>query len=546
MQGKFDFDWLVIGSGFGGSVSALRLAEKGYRVGVLECGRRYRDEDFAESGWQLGRSVWAPALGLKGILRLVPFRDVFAASGAGVGGGSIVYANTLYRAKPEFFANPQWAPLRPWDDILRPHYDTAERMLGVQTVPFDSANQQLIREMAQHFGTEHTFMRTPCAVFFGPAGQTVDDPYFGGDGPARTGCTRCGACMVGCRVGAKNTLLKNYLWFAEKHGAQILPEHQAVDVVPLGAADGSEGYCVTTQRPGAWLFNGRRTFTARGVVFAAGALGTNRLLASCKHGGSLPALSDRLGELVRTNSESILTVRLPEDRRTWNDVAISCSVHVDHDTHIEFVTYGRHADSMSFVYTMLVGRGTRVTRPLLWLGSIVRHPIAWLKTLWPVGWSRRMVMLLVMQALDNAIALRAKPRWFGRGVRLHTEQDRDRPNPTFIAAGNAAAKWLAGHTGGIAQSSLFEALGNIPTTAHLLGGAVIGADSRSGVVDGDLRVFGYRNLLVCDGAAMPANPGVNPSLTITALAEHAMSRVPPAQQTRETQPPAPPPGAARA
>jgi cholesterol oxidase len=242
----------------------------------------------------------------------------------------------------------------------------------------------------------------------------------------------------------------------------------------------------------------------------------------------LPRISDRLGELVRTNSESILTVRLPEDRKTWNDVAISCSVHVDHDTHIEFVNYGRNGDFLSLLYTVLVGKGSRLTRPLRWLGSIVRHPLQWLKTLWPVGWSRRMVMLLVMQALDNAIALRARKRWFGRGYRLVTEQNRHKPNPTFIAAGNTAAAWVAEHTGGIAQSNVLEALGNIPTTAHLLGGAVIGADTSQGVIDQHLRVFGYRNLLVCDGAAMPANPGVNPSLTITALAEHAMAQIPPA------------------
>lgn len=527
-NGSFDFDWLVIGSGFGGSVAALRLAEKGYRVGVLERGRRFRDQDFARTTWQLGRFLWAPALGLKGILRLSPFRDVFVASGSAVGGGSVVYANTLYRAKPEFFGNPQWAALAPWAERLAPHYETAERMLGVQTVPFDSVNQQLIRALAQHFGTEGSFCRTPCGVFFGEPGQTVADPYFGGAGPDRTGCTRCGACMVGCRTGAKNTLVKNYLWFAEQRGATVLPGREVRDVAPLGAPDGSDGYRVTTGRPGARLFRQRRVWTARGVVFAGGALGTNELLAHCKLAGSLPRISSRLGELVRTNSESILAVRLPQDRATWNDVAISCSIHVDQATHIELVNYGRHADFMSLLCTVLVGQGNRVTRPLLWLGSIARHPLRWLKTLWPVGWSRRMVMLLVMQSLDNAIALRPRKRWFGRGWRLRTEQDRERPNPTFIAAGNAAALWLAAHTGGIAQSNSLEALANIPTTAHLLGGAVIGADATRGVVDAQLRVFGYRNLLVCDGSAMPANPGVNPSLTITALAEHAMAHIAPA------------------
>jgi cholesterol oxidase len=289
---------------------------------------------------------------------------------------------------------------------------------------------------------------------------------------------------------------------------------------------------VTTQRPGAWFLRDRQTHTTRGVVFAGGSLGTNELLANCKHGGSLPRISDRLGELVRTNSESILTVRLPEDRQTWSDVTASSSVHVDQDTHVEFLTYGPHADFISLLYTVLVGDGNRLTRPLKWISSIVAHPLQWLKTLWPFGWSRQMVMLLVMQALDNAIALRARKRWFGRGYRLTTEQNRDRPNPTYIDIGNRAAQWLARHTGGIAQSNVLEALGNIPTTAHLVGGAVIGADESSGVIDRQLCVFGYKNLLVCDGAAMPANPGVNPALTITALAEYAMAQIPSASPAR--------------
>ncbi|HEX7822021.1 MAG TPA: GMC family oxidoreductase [Sphingobium sp.] len=522
----FDYDWLVIGSGFGGSVSALRLAEKGYRVGVIERGRRYRDEELPQSTSQVRKYFWAPRLGLRGIIRMVIYRHVLSLTQTGVGGGSIIYGGVLYRARPQFFADPQWRALGDWDDLLRPHYDTAERMLGVSTVPFDSPKQQLMREMATHFGTGDSFVRAPSGIFYGEPGKTVADPYFDGAGPDRTGCTRCGACMVGCRTGAINSLEKNYLWFAERRGATIMPEREVIDVIPLGARDGSDGYRVTTRRPGAWWRRDRQVLSAGGVIFAGGALGTNELLANCKQGGSLPLVSDRLGELVRTNSESILNVRLPDDRKIWNDVAASSSVHLDRDTHVEFLTYGLKADSVGLLYTVLVGGGNRVTRPLRWLGRIVRHPGQWLTTLWPVGWSRRMAMLLVMQTLDNAITLRPRKRWFGRGYRLVSAQHPDRPSPASIPIANEAAAWLARHTGGVAQSSMLEALGNIPSTAHILGGAVVGADASSGVVDRQFRIFGYHNLLVCDGASVPANPGVNPALTITAIAEYAMSTIP--------------------
>ena len=525
-----DYDWLVIGSGFGGSVSALRLAEKDYSVGLLEAGRRFRDEDYAESTWDLRRFLWAPALGLRGIFRLTPFKDVFIASGAAVGGGSVVYANTLYRAAPEFFTNPQWAGMNDWAAALAPHYDTAEKMLGVQVVPRESDGQKLLQEVGRHFGVADTFRRTPVGVFFGKAGATVPDPYFGGEGPERTGCTFCGACMVGCREGAKNTLLKNYLWFAEKRGVRIHAEREVVDIRPIGAADGGEGYVVTTERPGAWFRRQRRSFTARGIVLSAGALGTNRLLAKCRLGGSLPRISERLGQLVRTNSESILAVTLPEGvARPWNDVAISASIYPRTDTHIEFVTYGRHGDFMSLLYTLIVGDGSRFTRPLKWVGEVLRHPVRFLKTLWPAGWSRRTVLFLVMQSLDNAISFRAKRGWFG-GVTLATEQDPEKPNPTFIAVANQAAEFLAAKTGGYAQSMVLEAWANVPTTAHILGGAVIGRDASTGVVDAESRLFGYSNFLVCDGSTVPANPGVNPSLTITAMTEYAMSRVPPRER----------------
>ena len=339
--------------------------------------------------------------------------------------------------------------------------------------------------------------------------------------------------MVGCPHNAKNTLPKNYLWLAERAGARITPERTVVDIAPLGAADGSDGYAVTTERTGAWLRRDRRVHTARGVVVAGGALGTNSLLARCKLNGSLPRVSDRLGELVRTNSEAILAVTLPRDAPDMTKrVAISSSVFPDPDTHIETVTYGDAGDAMSALYTLMVGDGSRLTRPVKLLGAAARHPVRLLKLSWPRGWSRRTVIVLVMQSLDNAIALRAR-RTRGGGVRLKTEQDPARPNPTFIPVANQFAAWLAERTGGIAQSSVMEAMANIPTTAHILGGAVIGADASSGVIDARQRVFGYGNLLVCDGSAIPANVGVNPSLTITALAEHAMSHVPAAGAEQE-------------
>ncbi len=529
---KLDFDWLVIGSGFGGSVSALRLAQKGYRVAVVERGRRYRDEDLPKSAWQARRFLWAPSFGLRGIMRNTLFRHVFSSTQTGVGGGSLVYGGVLFRANPAFYEDPQWRGLARWEEVLGPHYATAERMLGVAPTPFDSPALRLTREMGQHFGAEDTFARAPVGVFFGEPGKTVADPYFGGDGPARTGCTRCGSCLVGCRVGAANTLTKNYLWFAEKRGAQILAERELVDLVPIGDPDGRQGYRVSTQRPGSWFGRDRQTHTARGVVFAGGAVGTNALMADCKHRGSLPRLSDRLGKLVRTNSEAVLTVRLAEDRKTWNDIAASSRVIIDGDTQLELLTYGPHADLMSLFFTVLVGDGARPTRIIKWLARVVGHPVQWVRTLWPFGWSRRTMMILAMQPRDNAIVFRARKRLLAGGYRLATQADPDRPAPTYIEVGHRAARWLAERTGGIAQSSIFEAFANIPMTAHVIGGAVIGADVGGAVVDGDLRVFGYQNMIVCDAAALPANPGVNPALTIAALAEHAMAQVPAADQAR--------------
>ncbi len=527
---RFDYDWLVVGSGFGGSVSALRLAERGYRVAVLECGRRFRDQDFAESTWEAAKYYWMPKLGLKGILRLTIFKDVFVASGCGVGGGSLGYANTLYRARPAFYRDRQWAELADWETVLGPHYDEAERMLGVTSYDEDSEADLLLKEYAQQQGFGDTYSKTRVGAFLGEPGRTVPDPYFGGEGPERAGCIRCGSCMVGCRHNAKNTLVKNYLHLAERRGVEILPERNVVDIRPRGAGDGADGYTVTHEQSGAWVRRDRRRLTARGVVVAAGPLGTNRLLFSCKLRGSLPRISDRLGHLVRTNSESILAVTAPDDTRDFTRaVAITSSIFPDPDTHIEPVTYGRGADSQSLLFSLMTEAGTRRDQPLQLALNMLRHPRLALRAMRVRAWSRRTVILLVMQTLDNAMRLRVKRRWPNGNVMLTTEQDPEHPNPDKIPAAYRAAEWMQRKLGGTAQAGFTEAIFSIPLTAHILGGAVIGSGPQTGVIDHRHRVFGYENLLVCDGAAVPANVGVNPSLTITALAECAISHIPPAE-----------------
>ncbi|HYB31782.1 MAG TPA: GMC family oxidoreductase [Solirubrobacteraceae bacterium] len=529
---RHDYDWLVIGSGFGGSTSALRLAERGYRVAVLECGRRFADEDFAKTTWELGRYYWMPKLGLKGIFRLTLFKDVLVASGCGVGGGSLGYANTLYRARPAFYLDPQIVELADWERELAPHYDEAERILGVTTYDRDTAADLLLKEYAHENGFGDTYTKTRVGVFMGEEGQTVPDPFFGGEGPERTGCVRCGQCMIGCRHGAKNTMVKNYLYLAERRGVEIRPERTVTDIRPLGAVDGSDGYAVTHERSGSWLARDRQRLTARGVVLSAGALGTNKLLFSCKLRGSLPNLSDRLGYLVRTNSESILAVTAPaDDRRDFTrGVAITSSIYPDPDTHIEPVTYGQGADSQSLLYALMTEKGGRGNQPLHLLANMARHPILAARATRIRGWSRRTMILLVMQTLDNAIRLKVKRRWPNGNVVLTTEQDPDSPNPDKIPAAYRAADWIQKRIGGTPQAVVTEALLAIPSTAHILGGAVIGRDPESGVIDSDHRVFGYQNLLVCDGSAVPANVGVNPSLTITALTERAMAHLPTASR----------------
>jgi cholesterol oxidase len=524
-----DYDWVVVGSGFGGSVSALRLAEKGYRVAVIECGRRFADEDFAERMSQLRRYLWMPKLGMKGILRLTRFRDVFIMSGSGVGGGSLVYAQTLYRAAPHF--KDDWQKISGAAEDLDEYFTEAERMLGVTPHPRRTGTDRLMAEISKEIGAGDTFRPAPVGVYFGKPGVTAEDPYFGGEGPPRTGCISCGNCVLGCRYNAKNTLPKNYLWFAERLGVEIIPERQVTLIEPIDGADGRAGYRVSTRRSGAWFRKDRRTITAGAVVVAAGALGTNQLLARCKHTGALPQISDRLGHLVRTNSESIPVVTFPDDRGSSDSVAISGSIYPDDRSHVEATTPGVGSDIFSLMYTLLTAGGNRLTRPLKLLGQILRHPLRFSKTLDPRGWSRRTVFLPLMQDAEDSMQFLAKRTLFGR-VRLTTKPSADSPTCSFLPMANEIAERVAEKTGGIAQSSLPEVFGKV-MTAHILGGAVIAVDPSRGVADMHHRVFGYQNLLVCDGAAVPANLGVNPSLTITAMAERAMAAVPAKTTTRE-------------
>ncbi|MEU5691261.1 GMC family oxidoreductase [Actinosynnema sp. NPDC020468] len=516
---KTDYDVVVVGSGFGGSVAALRLTEKGYRVAVLEAGRRFADDEFARTSWDLRRYLWAPALGCYGIQRIHALRNVMVLAGAGVGGGSLVYANTLYRPLKPFFTDRQWAHITDWEAELAPFYDQASRMLGVVENPTTTPSDRVIRQVAADMGVADTYHPTPVGVYFGEPGRPAADPFFGGAGPERTGCTECGACMSGCRVGAKNTLVKNYLYLAERNGAQVLPLTTVTDL--RQAPDGT--WHVGTRRTGGRLRRGRRTITAGQVVLAAGTWGTQQLLHRMKADGVLPALSPRLGELTRTNSESIIGAgrfSVDESRNFSRGVAITSSFHPDEQTHIEPVRYGKGSNAMGLLQTLATDGAKSTPRLLQFLVQAVRHPVRLARLLSVHRWSERTVILLVMQSLDNSITTFSRRGLFGRG--LGSKQGHGEPNPAFIPLGHEANTLAAKHIDGIAGGTWGE-LFNIPLTAHFIGGCPIGVDADSGVIDPYHRVHGYPGLSVVDGAAISANLGVNPSLTIAAQAERAFS-----------------------
>ncbi|MFO0565566.1 MAG: FAD-dependent oxidoreductase [Polyangiaceae bacterium] len=518
-------DFAIIGSGFGGSVSALRLAEKGYRVLVLEKGRRFSRKDFAETNWDLRRWLWNPALGLRGIFQMTFLRHVTVLHGVGVGGGSLVYANTLPTPTDKFFQAASWAHLADWRTELAPHYATARRMLGSTTNPRVTPGDRILGEIADDIGRPDAFHPTEVAVFFGEPGKEVSDPYFGGAGPARTGCTHCGGCMTGCRVGAKNTLDRNYLYLAERAGAEIRSEIEVTHVKPLAGG----GYELQTR--GSFDSSERERVEAERVVFAGGVMGTVPLLLAAKDDeGSLPALSARLGDFVRTNNEALIGVMSPDSPHDFSSgVAITSILHTDEHSHVEPVRYG---PGSSFFRPLMLPHSPK-KHPLsrLWgvLGDLSKKPRRWARAYTTRRMSETTQILLYMRTLEGSLRLRlgrSALTGFARGLVSELSPGTEAPT-AFLPEAADLARRFAEKTGGVVSALFTETMLGIPTTAHILGGACMGKDASEGVIDAQHRVFGYDGLYVIDGSAISANPGVNPSLTITALAERAMTFIPP-------------------
>ncbi|MBV6696496.1 GMC oxidoreductase [Kitasatospora aureofaciens] len=544
-QGGFDYDVVVVGSGFGGSVAALRLTEKGYRVAVLEAGRRFDRDELPRNSWDLPNYLWAPRLGLYGIQRIHLLANVLILAGAGVGGGSLNYANTLYVPPKAFFEDRQWRHITDWQEELAPFYDQAQRMLGVRLNPTVTPSDVHLKAAAERMGVADTFHMAPVGVFFGDGkdtdgtakaapGDEVADPYFGGAGPARKACVECGECMTGCRHGAKNMLTENYLYLAEKGGAEIHPLTTVARIRECADAEGNSGFAVDVRRTDARsrtdrVKAGARTITAARVVVAAGTYGTQSLLHRMRADGHLPRLSARLGELTRTNSEALVGAQTT-DRRYGaradftKGVAITSSIHPDANTHIEPVRYGKGSNAMGALSIAQVKGAGRTPRWLRYLGGSVRHPVTFARSMNQHRWSEKTIIGLVMQSLDNSITVSLKKDLLGKS-RLTSSQGHGAPNPTWIPAAEEGARALAVEINGFAGSTVGEIF-DIPMTAHFLGGCPIGDAPETGVVDPYHRLYGHPGISVVDGAAVSANLGVNPSLTITAQAERALSMWP--------------------
>ena len=512
-----DFDVVVIGSGFGGSVAALRLTEKGYRVAVLEAGRRFKDNDFPKTSWRLSKFLFMPRLGLRGIQRIHALPDVLVLAGAGVGGGSLVYANTLYQPPDSYFEDKQWRHITDWKSELLPWYDQASRMLGVADNPYFSPSDQAMKDVAEEMGVGHTFKMAPLGVHFGEgSGFLSKDPYFGGVGPDRHGCRQCGGCMTGCRYNAKNTLPKNYLGLAENAGAQVFPEHT---VTAIKETNG--GWQIEVRKSSAW-FGGKRTFTAGQVVVAAGTYNTQKLLHRMKSTGKLKKLSPALGKLSRTNSEALTGAIMPKGGAIdfSKGAAITSSFFPDEHTHVEPVRYGKGSNFMGLLQTVMTDGESAKARRKQWLSTLILRPGLIAKIFDVRKWSERTVIALVMQNVDSAISVRGKRGVFG--WRLTSKNESENPNATYIPAANEVVRRIANKYGGTPGGHIGD-LVSAPFTAHFVGGCVISDNPNNGVIDPYHRVWNYPTLHIVDGSSLTANLGVNPSLTITAQAERAFS-----------------------
>ncbi len=518
MHLKESYDYIIIGSGFGGSVSALRLAEKGYSVLVIEKGKWYRGDEFPKTNWNVRKWLWLPSLRLFGILKLTFFRHVSVLSGVGVGGGSLVYANTLPKPKSKFFNHGSWANLADWEKELTPFYETAWEMLGASENPLLDEADFAMQELAKSIGKAKEFSPTKVAIYFGEKGKTVDDPYFKGKGPNRTGCTGCGACMTGCRYNAKNTLDKNYLHLAQQLGVTILAESQVLNVLPIGNNDGSKGYSVSFKNPTKW-FSKTKTINSKGIVFSGGVLGTIPLLLKLKE-TTLPCLSKKVGNEIRTNNEAlILNVTLDKEKDLSKGIAIGSIIDLDENSHLEPVKYGEGSGFWRLVMMPMVSEKNFFLRIIKLFLIPLSAPVKWFKIIFVDDFAKRTSVLLFMQNLDST--LKFTLGLFGMGSKVSS----GKPPSAFIAEAHNIANKHAKLTNSKSVVMLTETLTGIPSTAHILGGAVMGKDATEGVIDKDNKVFGYKNMYVIDGSMISANPGVNPSLSITAIAERAMSKV---------------------